>query len=89
MVDGSEQYDVTIKLNKNEVIDMTCTCPYAETITANARNVADRTIYREWVSMLKHMRKIPGGESVVDEIVRTWRTEYRRRKAMMEELDRL
>ncbi len=60
MVEGSEQYDVTIKLHKNEVIDMTCTCPYAETITANARNVADRAIYREWVSTLKHMRKIPG-----------------------------
>ncbi len=60
VVKGSEQYDVTIKLNKNEVIDMTCTCPYAETINANARNVADRAIYREWVSTLKHMRKIPG-----------------------------
>lgn len=39
--------------------------------------------------MLKHMRKIPGGESVVDEMAKTWRIEYRRRKAMMEELDRL
>ena len=62
---------------------------YADEMNAAARNTADRKAYREWVSMLKHIRKITGGEAVVDEIVKAWRIEYSRRRAMMEELDRL
>lgn len=61
-----KQYeDVLVKQYPEQVLKK-----YAETINADARNVADRTIYREWVSTLKHMRKIPGGESVVDEMPR-------------------
>lgn len=62
---------------------------YTDAIKAEARTAADRSIYREWVSTLKHIRKIPGGEAAVDEIVKAWRAEYPRRRAMMEELDRL
>ena len=30
VVEGSAPYDVDILLNKGEISDMTCTCPYAE-----------------------------------------------------------
>lgn len=62
---------------------------YADAIKAEARTTADRTIYRGWVATLKHMRKISGGEAIVNEIVKAWRAEYPRRRAMMEELDQL
>lgn len=62
---------------------------YADEIKAEARTAADRSIYRAWVATLKHMKKISGGEAIVNEIVKAWRAQYSRRRAMMEELDQL
>ena len=45
--------------------------------------------YRQWVQTLRHMREMPGGEKVVAEIVAAWRVQYKRRSAMMDELNEL
>ncbi len=54
-----------------------------------AVNTADRKRYRDWVGILRRMKKIKGGDALVDEIVRGWKKVYARRKAMMDELSRL
>lgn len=60
---------------------------YTIEIKAAATNVASRNTYREWARTLHHMSSLPGGKDAVNEIVREWREVYRRRKAMMEELN--
>ena len=62
---------------------------YAESVNAVARDTATRAEYRDWVKALAHMRTLPGGPAVVDGIVADWRVRYRRRAAMMEELNAL
>lgn len=62
---------------------------YVQEINAAAANTASRNTYQEWVKTLRHMRSLPGGKTAVNEIIREWREVYRRRKAMMEELNKL
>ena len=73
-----------LKRYPDQVLDM-----YAREINRVARNTADRSIYQQWVQTLQYMREMPGGEKVVAEIVAAWRVQYKRRKAMMEELNAL
>ena len=68
----------------DQVLDM-----YAREINRAARNTADRATYQQWVQTLQHMREMPGGEKVVEEIVAAWRVQYKRRSAMMDELNAL
>lgn len=62
---------------------------YAQEINQTARNTATRSTYQGWVETLRHMRTIPGGPCIVNEIAAEWRKLYNRRKAMMEELSKL
>ena len=62
---------------------------YVREINAEARNAANRDAYQNWVKILRHMRSLPGGKEAVRQIVNEWRDVYRRRKAMMEELNKL
>ena len=62
---------------------------YVFEINEAARNAAGRDAYQDWVKILRHMRKLPGGKEAVQRIVGEWRLLYRRRKAMMEELNEL
>lgn len=73
-----------LKRYPDKVLDM-----YAREINWAARNTADRSTYQQWVQTLAHMREMPGGEKVVDEIVAAWRVQYKRRSAMMDELNAL
>ena len=59
---------------------------YRETLERDARNTATRDEYKRWVKQLKHMRSIRGGKEIVRIIVEDWRTRYKNRRAMMEEL---
>lgn len=54
-----------------------------------ASRTAGRRRYQEWVEILRGMKKIPGGEEKMWEIAEHWRTAYRNRRAMMEELGKL
>ena len=62
---------------------------YVNEINAAAASAANRDTYRDWVKTLRHMRSLPGGKETVQTIVNDWRSVYRRRKAMMEELSEL
>ena len=62
---------------------------YAREINRAARNTAARSTYQQWVQTLQHMREMPGGDKVVTEIVAAWRVQYKRRSAMMDELNAL
>ncbi len=50
---------------------------------------AKRGVYREAVGIMRRMQRIPGGSEIVARIVKELREAYPRRKALMEELDRL
>ncbi len=50
---------------------------------------AKRGVYRESVGILRRMQQIPRGAEIVAKIVKELREAYPRRKALMEELDRL
>ncbi|MCK5758840.1 MAG: SWIM zinc finger family protein [Clostridiales bacterium] len=62
---------------------------YRKELDYIARRTVDRKAYRYWVDILKHMQTFDRGVTVVDEIVTKWRIKYKRRKAMMEELEKL
>ncbi|WP_394522695.1 hypothetical protein [Lacrimispora sp. JR3] len=61
-----------------------------ETVVNNmAARTSDRKHYRELVAILKRMQKYTGGKKRVDEIVSSWKSQYRNRPAMMDELKRI
>ena len=62
---------------------------YVLEINAAATSVANRNTYQDWVNTLRHMCSLPGGREAVWQIVNEWRDVYHRRKAMMEELNKL
>lgn len=54
-----------------------------------AEKAADRQTYQGWVYILRQMKEIKGGNKVVEAIVEGWKDKYKRRRAMMDELDDL
>ena len=62
---------------------------YAEEVNKLATNTADRKTYREWVNILRRMTKIKGGKQKAKEIADNWRSIYKNRHAMMDELSKL
>lgn len=62
---------------------------YEDEVNQMARHTANRRHYQEWVGILRRMKKIEGGKEKVDEIVEFWKSEYRGRTAMMDELGKL
>ena len=62
---------------------------YRETLEEDAKATATRGEYQRWVKRLKHMQSISGGKQVVRIIVEDWRTRYKNRRALMEELEEI
>lgn len=62
---------------------------YETTVNSMAAHTSDRKHYRELVAILKRMQKYTGGKKRVDEIVNSWKSQYRNRPAMMDELKRI
>lgn len=50
---------------------------------------SDRKQYSYMVSVMREMKKISGGTKVVEQIVEEWTNKYRKRPAMMDELNKL
>lgn len=59
---------------------------YISYICDQAKNASDRNRYRELMNYLNKILKYPGGKEKVEKITNHWRTEYRRRIAMMDEM---
>jgi hypothetical protein len=59
---------------------------YSDYLNHAAVQASGRKAYREWARLLKRMRKIEGGKELSKQIVSDWRTRYKNRRAMMDEL---
>jgi hypothetical protein len=76
--------DILIKHYPDEILEK-----YKNEVESMASKPSDRKRYKELASILKSMKKIPGGEKVVSQILIHWRVNYSNRPAMMDELKRL
>lgn len=62
---------------------------YEEIVHDMAAYTSNRKRYREIVNILRSMQEYPNGKQKVEEIVDEWRTTYKNRRAMMDELNKL
>lgn len=62
---------------------------YVVTLQAMAEKAGGRKYYQQLVAILRRMLRYPQGTSVVTQVIADWHERYGRRRAMMDELDRL
>lgn len=62
---------------------------YQEKANQVAAASGNRKQYQQLVGVLRVMQKIEGGNEVVKDMVNAWRTQYKHRPAMQDELDKL
>lgn len=62
---------------------------YVDEVNKLARMANGRESYKQLVTILRRILKFPNGENIVSNIVSQWRSQYKRRRAMMEELDQI
>ena len=62
---------------------------YEYEISQMSQPTTDRKRYNYLVSLLRHMKHMPGGKEVVSDIAMHWRLIYGKRSAMMDELRKL
>lgn len=62
---------------------------FAMEMRSAAQTASNREQYRELVNTLRYMKDTLNGTATVDEIITEWRLTYRRRRAMIEELEKL
>ena len=62
---------------------------YIDFVYKEAESVADRKHYKELMKYLKKIAAYPDGKKKAQEIAQTWRTQYKRRRAMMDELEKV
>lgn len=62
---------------------------YTDELNKMVTYTANRKKYKEWVMILRKMTKLKDGDKAVQDIVKNWKIMYSKRKAMMEELERL
>lgn len=80
----SKYEDILAKLFPLQVLDK-----YTDVLNKYASYTGTRNRYRDLVNELRKMKKLPGGEERVAEISTNWKIQYKRRRAMMDELNRL
>ena len=76
--------DALVPLFPKEILDK-----YTTEVQKAACFTSNRETYKIIVSVLCEMRELPQGEERVQKIAAEWREKYRRRRAMMEELNAL
>ena len=62
---------------------------YEEVVRKKAAYTSDRGVYQEIADLLKRMQRYPGGKNMVQTLIAEFRHAYRRRPAMMQELNRV
>ena len=60
---------------------------YELIVRNKAADVSSRAVYQEIAGLLKRMQRYPGGKALVQTLIAEFRTAYRRRPAMIQELD--
>ena len=61
---------------------------YVAEMQKKAKEVSNRAVYEELAYALNQFSKLPGAKEMAESMLTEWRTVYRRRRAMMEELNR-
>lgn len=79
-----DQYEKVLKEKFPEKVRDT----YLSYVQEHAQNVSSRNQYKELVGYLKKIKDYPNGKELVDQVVKEWKVQYRRRPAMMDELKR-
>lgn len=59
---------------------------YAEYVKQKVQSTSNRNAYRELMHYMKKVKRYPGGAKLTEKIAEDWRTRYKRRSAMMDEL---
>jgi len=59
---------------------------YKELLNEEASNSTGREHYRKLASLLRRVKRLPGGEATTRELLDDWRSKYKNRRAMWEEL---
>lgn len=78
-------YDSVLgKLYPKEILEM-----YEKYLNSCAKRTADRKTYQSWVRTLERMKGFKGGKAAVERIISEWRTMYRNRPAMLDELSKI
>ena len=62
---------------------------YRVAVEKEAERASNRSYYRQLVQDLRVMKCITGGDKEVDEIIKKWKNQYKKRTAMVDELSRL
>ena len=62
---------------------------YKDEVNKMAIHTSDRKNYAHLVSLLQRMQQIKGGQKLVEQIADEWKTRYKNRPAMMDELRKL
>ena len=62
---------------------------YRVAVEKEAEHARNRSYYHQLVRDLRTMKRIDGGDKVVDEIIKKWKDQYKNRTAMMDELSRI
>lgn len=62
---------------------------YETEVNKMAAYTSDRKNYKQLVSLLRRMQKMKGGSKIVEDISEQWKTKYKNRRAMMDELSKL
>lgn len=60
---------------------------YEAVVRKKAAQTSTRTAYQEIAGLLKRMQRYPNGNEAVHALIAEFRVAYRRRTAMMQELD--
>ena len=84
-LDDLDQYEKVLRRKfPKEMLQL-----YADCLVYMAQETKGREKYKEMTAHLKKMKKYPGGAQAVEQIVADWKKRYRKRSALMEELERL
>ena len=59
---------------------------YVQYLTAAAKQASDRNMYHNLMPYLKRLYEYPGGDETAKTLAESWKAEYKRRPAMMDEL---
>lgn len=59
---------------------------YVQYLVKAAQQATNRNMYRNLMPYLKRLREYPGGAESAKALAESWKTEYKRRPAMMDEL---
>lgn len=84
-IDLLQKYDQILAKHYPEKIIQT----YESLLNKSMRVAGGRLYYQKIVKILKHVKKLHGGEDLCNQLIKTWCDKYSNRRAMIEELSKI